>query len=176
MPPIPRGTFALDVTHFLHSQALPWGSPHGHVRPRAWEVRRGPAVASRHGAASHPRLLNAALWVNSGELQELGLCQVPASLGTGFCRGPWWWMLDSSAGSDPHIEGRCSVLGRSEKCPQSGFFSPEQHCRPSAVQILLAAGAGATVHGSLALLCQRLDSKPWGLERRTPPILSSGRF
>lgn len=26
----PRGTFALDFTHFLHSQALPWAAP----RPR----------------------------------------------------------------------------------------------------------------------------------------------
>lgn len=51
------------------------------------------------------------------------MCQVPASLGTGFCRGPWWWMLDSSAGYDPRVEGRCSVLGRSEKCPQSAVSS-----------------------------------------------------
>lgn len=32
-------------------------------------------------------------------------------------------MLDSSAGSDPCVEGRCSVLGRSEKCPQSAISS-----------------------------------------------------
>lgn len=46
----PRGTFALDFTHILHSQALPRGSPTATcTKPESG--RCGPAVASHHGAA-----------------------------------------------------------------------------------------------------------------------------
>lgn len=108
------------------------------------------------------------------------MCQVPACLGTGFCRGPWWWMLDSSAGSDPHVEGRCSVLERREKrlqCAVSPLLSSAASLQQFTwEETALAARAGATGHGSLALLWQRLDSKPWGLGRRAPHSLSSGWF
>lgn len=159
MPPVPRGTFALDVTHFLHSQALPWGSPHGHVRPRAWESQAQSSSSQPSRCCLPPLASERSLVGELGGTLGVGVFQVPASLGTGFCRGPWWWMLDSSAGSDPHVEGRCSVLERREAPATCSFFSLEQCCRPPAVhlggQTALAAGAGATGHGSLALLCGR---------------------
>ena len=157
-----RSSTCSDTGHAGSAVAV--GREAGHPAPQAPSPSPGWAAGRLLGTVSPFRAeqgtsLETPSRARASSCQAVGTTWLPASLGTGFCRGPWWWMLDSSAGSDPHVEGRCSVLERREAPATCSFFSLEQCCRPPAVhlggQTALAAGAGATGHGSLALLCGR---------------------